>query len=201
MSPAEPNPARVTRALAAAGRLGRRDFLKCAAGFGALAACGLPAAAVAAAAGTMPEGIRFIGPGEYKVFHRLMLVSLPVEGTALAQLADIPVMQTLDAALLGGMAPHELAGLKDGVALFEDGPRQTYGKPFSALPDKDAAAFCDTWADDADPLRRGLVTALKKLVALSYWANPPTWAALGYAGPVSDRWGLTSIGNAPMPIG
>lgn len=191
------NPARVTRALAAAGRLDRRDFLKFAAGLGAVATCGLPSATLAVAS---PSALRHIDAAQYKVFHRLMVISLPVEGTALAQLADIPVMQTLDAALLAGMEPHELAGLKDGVALFENGPVQTYRKPFSALSDKDAAAFCDAWANDADPLRRGLVTALKKLVALSYWANPPTWAGLGYDGPVSDRWGLKSIGNAPMPV-
>lgn len=193
-----PDSAQVQRSVIAAGRLGRRDFMKAAAGFCGLALCGLPTATASAA---MPNGIRFMGPAEYKVFHRLMLVSLPVDGTGLAPLADIPVMQTLDAALLSGMKPHELAGLKAGVALFEDGPKARHGKPFSQLPDKDAAAFCDAWADDADPLKRGLVTALKKLVALSYWANPPTWAALGYDGPVSDRWELKSIGNAPMPVG
>lgn len=187
-------------ALAAANRLDRRAFLKIA-GLGVVAA-GAPQSALFAATGkAAPAGLRHIGSAEYKVFHRLMLASLPVEGTALAQLAEIPVMQTLDAALLGGMSPDQLAGLKEGVALFEDGPKQTHGKPFSDLSDKDAAAFCDSWADDPDPLRRGLVTALKKLVALSYWANPPTWAALGYDGPVSDRWGLKSIGNAPMPVG
>lgn len=193
-----PESARVQRSVIAAGRLGRRDFMKAAAGLCGLALVGMP---TGAASGAVPEGIRFMAQAEYKVFHRLMLVSLPVEGTGLAQLADIPVMQTLDAALLSGMAPHELAGLKEGIALFEDGPKPRYGKPFSQLADKDAAAFCDSWADDADPVKRGLVTALKKLVALSYWANPPTWAALGYDGPVSDRWELKSIGNAPMPVG
>lgn len=182
-------------ALAAVQRLGRRDFLKLAAGAG-LALTGLfPAMAQA----TMPNGLRFMGEAEYEVFHRLMQVTLPVKGTKLAALEDIPVMQTLDGALLGGMAPHELQGLKAGVKAFEDGPLKAYGKRFSRLDDKQAAAFCDAWGNSAVAMERGLVTALKKLVTLSYWANPPTWAALGYDGPVSKRWGLKSIGNAPLP--
>lgn len=184
-------------AVAAVQRLGRRDFLKLAAASAGLAAAGLFPSMAAQAA--MPKGLRFMGEAEYKVFHRLMRVSLPVKGTRLASLEAIPVMQTLDAALLGGMAPHELQGLKAGVKVFEEGSVKAYGKPFSKLNDKEAAAFCDVWGDSAVAMERGLVTALKKLVTLSYWANPPTWAALGYDGPVSKKWGLKSIGNAPIP--
>lgn len=183
-------------AVVAAQRLGRRDFLKLAAVGAGLAASGFfPALAQAA----LPKGIRFMGDAEYRVFQRLMQVTLPVKGTKFASLDAIPVMQTLDAALLGGMAPHELEGLKAGVKAFEEAPRKTYGKPFSKLSDRQAAAICDAWGNSAVAMERGLVTALKKLITLAYWANPPTWAALGYDGPVSQRWGLQSIGNAPLP--
>lgn len=183
-------------ALAAVQRLDRRDFLKLAAAGAGLALTGLlPAMAQAA----MPKGLRFMGKAEYPVFQRLMQVTLPVKGTKLAALDDIPVMQTLDGALLGGMSPRELHGLKAGVQAFEEAPLKAYGRRFSQLGDQEAAAFCDAWADSAVTMERGLVTALKKLVTLSYWANPPTWAALGYDGPVSTRWGLKSIGNAPLP--
>lgn len=183
-------------AVAAVQRLGRRDFLKLAAASAGLAAVGqFPTSAQA----SMPKGLRFMEEAEYKVFHRLMQVSLPVKDTRLASLEAIPVMQTLDAALLGGMAPHELQGLKAGVKVFDESSLKAYGKPFCQLGDKDAAAHCDAWGDSAVAVERGLVTALKKLVTLSYWANPPTWAALGYDGPVSKKWGLKSIGNAPMP--
>ena len=140
-----------------------------------------------------------MGEAEYKVFHRLMEVTLPVEGTPLAPLSDIPVMKTLNDALLGAMPPHALDGLKEGIKLFDEGPLETYEKRFSELDDDKAAAFCDACADSADPILRGLATGLKKLVALSYWANPPTWEALGYDGPVSDSWDLVSLGVAPMP--
>lgn len=195
-------PEDIERAIAVVQGLSRRDFLKFAAAsaaLGGLASMGLAAAAPSTAQAGVPDGIRFMGEAEYKVFHRLMQVTLPVEGTSLAPLADIPVMKTLDGALLGVMAPHELHGLKEGIKVFEDGPVQAYGKRFTELGDKEAAAFCDAWADSAQPMQRGLATGLKKLVSLSYWANPPTWSALGYDGPVTKRWGLRSIGNAPMP--
>lgn len=185
----------VERAIQAMEGMDRRSFMKALAATGGLAAIGLGGPVLAAA----PKGFKFMGPSEAAVFRRLMEVSLPVAGTPLAQLADIPVLATLDAALLGAMEPHVLEGLKAGVKMFEEGPVKDYGKPFSALGDKEARAFCDAWGNSADMDRRGLVTGLKKLVALSYWANPPTWAALGYDGPVSAKWGLKSIGNAPMP--
>lgn len=186
-------------AIAALQQFSRRDFLKFAASAG-VAAVGMSSMAFPANAwASVPEGIRFMGEAEYKVFERLMRVTLPVAGTPLAQLDKIPVMKTLDAALLAGMAPHELEGLKQGIAMFEQSAVQPYGKLFSQLDDQEAATFCDAWGDSVEPMQRGLVTGLKKLVELAYWANPPTWAALGYDGPVSKRWGLKRLGNAPMP--
>lgn len=193
-------PAPLRQAIAAIDRMGRRDFLKgtaCAIGGGAF--IGLVGTGGAQAKATMPEGLRFMVPAGYAVFHRLMEVSLPVAGTTLAPLSEIPVMQTLDAALLGSMSAAERDGLALGLDMFENGPNAVYGKPFTQLSTQEAEQFCDQWASSDDAGQRGLVTALKKLVALSYWANPPSWAALGYDGPVSEKWKLKSIGNAPMP--
>ena len=191
---------RIEHAITALQQFSRRDFLKFAtvsAGVASVGMAGITLPSVGWAA--VPDGIRFMGEAEYKVFNRLMQVTLPIEGTPLASLDQIPVMKTLDAALLAGMAPHVLNGLKEGINAFDQGAVKPYGKPFSQLNDKEATAFCDAWGDAADPMQRGLVTGLKKLVELAYWANPPTWAALGYDGPVSKRWGLKSLGNAPMP--
>jgi hypothetical protein len=193
-------PENIEHAITAMQQFSRRDFLKFAAASVGVASVGMIGIALPFdASAAVPNGIRFMGEADYKVFHRLMQVSLPVGGTPLASLEKIPVMQTLDAALLAGMAPHVLSGLKQGVGMFEQGAVKLYGKPFSQLGDKEATAFCDAWDDSSDPLQRGLATGLKKLVALAYWANPPTWAALGYDGPVSKSWGLESLGNAPMP--
>ena len=193
-------PEHIEHAITAMRQFSRRDFLKVASASLGVATVGLAGLSLpASAAATVPAGIRFMGEADYKVFHKLMLASLPVAGTPLASLEQIPVIATLDAALLGGMEPHVLNGLKQGIAFFEQGPVKRYSKPFSQLSDQEAATFCDAWEDSADATQRGLTTGLKKLVALAYWANPPTWAALGYDGPVSTRWGLQALGNAPMP--
>ena len=109
------------------------------------------------------------------------------------------ILSTLDGALLAGMAPHILAGLKGGVAYFNDGPRASLGKPFTELDDAAAARFCDAWGDGREPAQRGLAMGLKKLVQLSYWANPASWAPLGYDGPMTARLKLARLGNAPLP--
>lgn len=179
-------------------RMDRRDFLR----FG-LACAGMAASssllAPVAAQAALPAGITVMNESEHAVFLRLLAVSLPTEGSMLLPPAQLPVMQTLDGALLATMAPHILQGLKGGIKYFDEGPLARYGKRFTELSDADATRFCDDWADAAEAPHRALVMGLKKLVCLAYWANPPTWAPLGYDGPVSRKWGLKSLGNAPMP--
>ena len=86
--------------------------------------------------------------------------ALPLsEAAALADLVYLaqPISQiltTLDAALLAGMAPHLLAGLKGGVAYFNDGPQGRFGKPFTALQDGQARLFLDAWGASAEPPQR-----------------------------------------------
>ncbi|NMG65250.1 hypothetical protein GPA19_09855 [Azoarcus indigens] len=186
------------QALAQIQRMDRRAFLR----FG-LAAAGVAAGAgllaPGAAQAALPEGIKVMSAGEHAVFQRLLAVMLPTDGSALVPAAQIPVMQTLDAALLATMEPHILQGLKGGVRYFDDGPQARYGKRFTALGDAEAARFCDEWADSPELPQRALAMGLKKLVGLAYWAHPPTWAPLGYDGPVTRKWGLQSLGNAPLP--
>lgn len=185
-------------ALAWISRMNRRDFIRCGVAIASAATLGnLGMSAPARAA--LPEGVRVMSASEHAVFARLLAVMLPTEGSTLLPAAEVPVMQTLDAALLATMAPHILQGLKGGIRYFDEGPMARYGKRFTELSDTDAARFCDEWADAPEAPHRALAMGLKKLVGLAYWANPPTWAPLGYDGPVSHKWGLKSLGNAPMP--
>lgn len=181
------------------GGLSRRTFLKAAAGVAVAASIGSGLLGAAGAFASVPEGIKVMSAKEYEVMNRLMRVMLVTEGTKLVPASEIPVMQTLDAALLATMAPEILEGLKGGIGYFNDGPRTIYGKPFTELTDAQAASFCDAWADSAEVPQRALAMGLKKLVGLAYWANPPTWEPLGYGGPVTERWNLQSLGNAPLP--
>ena len=174
--------------LAAIGRLQRRDFLRFAAA--GVVATGLAGTARAA----LPAGVKFMSEPEAAVFTRLAQVVLPVAGSKLAPWTADGLLQTLDAALLAGMDPHILAGLKGGVKYFDEGPMATYKKRFAELSDTEATLFCDVWGNSDQPPQRGLAMGLKKLVQLSYWANPGTWAAVGYDGPMTQR-----LGNAPLP--
>ena len=175
-------------------RLSRRDFLRVA---GAAAAAPALAGTVAHAA-TAP-GTKFISTDEAAVFTRLAQVVLPVAGSDLTPWTAEGLLQTLDAALLAGMEPHILAGLKAGVQYFNEGPVAQFKQRFTALDDAAATQFVDAWGHSSEPPQRGLTMGLKKLVQLSYWANPATWEPLGYDGPVSARMGLPRLGNAPLP--
>jgi hypothetical protein len=179
--------------LAAIGRLQRRDFLR----FSSAAA--VTALASGASLAALPPGVKFMNEAEAALFTRLAQVVLPVAGSPLAPWTPEGLLQTLDGALLATMAPHILAGLKGGIQYFNDGPMALHKKRFTELDDAQATQFCDAWGNSELPPQRGLTMGLKKLAQLSYWANPASWAPLGYDGPMTQRLGLKSLGNAPLP--
>ena len=69
---------------------------------------------------------------------------------------------------------------------------------FIKLDQASAVGYVDRW-QSGNELQRGVMTALKKLVYTAYWRDERTWAAVSFDGPVSDKWGLKNLGNAPMP--
>lgn len=183
----------ISTVVAAIGRLQRRDFLRFS---GAAAVTALAGGASLAA---LPAGVKFINEGEAALFTRLAQVVLPVAGSPLVPWTPEGLLQTLDGALLATMAPHILTGLKGGIQYFNDGPMALHKKRFTELDDAQATQFCDAWGNSELPPQRGLTMGLKKLIQLSYWANPASWAPLGYDGPMTQRLGLKSLGNAPLP--
>ncbi|RSH69239.1 twin-arginine translocation signal domain-containing protein [Stutzerimonas stutzeri] len=136
---------------------------------------------------------------ERSVFDKLLKISLPTDGSSLVDPATLPVLQTLEEALLAGMEPHIRQGLRGGIGYFNDGAIKGFGAAFVNLSDADATRFCDQWTDADGAPERALAMGLKKLAVLAYWAIPNTWEPLGYGGPVSDKWKLPSLGNAPEP--
>jgi hypothetical protein len=188
----DPRIAACMPALQAIRGLNRRHFLQ------AAAALGATAGAIGTASATPPP-MKFVGETEARVFQKLLDVMLPVEGSPLVPPAQIPVLQTLDAALLGTMEPHILQGLKGGIGYWNDGPKAQFGRTFVDLGNADATRFCDLWANGTEVPQRALSMGLKKLVSLAYFANPPTWGPLGYGGPTTRARKIPSLGNAPMP--
>ena len=184
----------------------RRDFIKQAtlaiASIGAVSNSALSTAFAASQNKTLtvPEGINHISPYEYSVFEKLVDVLLPVDGMPLPNPKELPVIQTLDAALLAGMATHILAGLKGGVLFFDEGAKSAFSnRRFTELSDEEGRQFCDLWIGSDNPQQRGITMALKKLIGLSYWSNPATWGTIGYHGPIVKKLGMVSQGNTPLP--
>ena len=138
---------------------------------------------------------------ERQLLQKMLNISLPTKGSILVDPATLPVLDVLESALLAGMAADIRAGLRGGIGYFNDSAKAEYGKPFVALNDTDATRFVDAWSDGNTEPQRALAMGLKKLTVLAYWAIPNSWAPLGYNGPISDRAGLKSLGNAPEPRG
>lgn len=180
-------------------RLSRRDFLRAGSVAAGLLAAGATGLAPSVARAAVPEGIAHMSESEYAVFHRLMEVLLPTEGTKLVAPQTLPVLQTVDGAFLATLPPHVLQGLKGGVAYFNEAPKEAFGAAFVDLSDADATAFCDALASSDQVPPRALFNALKFLVVTAYWAIPPAWSGVGYDGPVFEAWGLEYAGNAPLP--
>lgn len=136
---------------------------------------------------------------EQAVFKKMLQISLPTEGSALVSPSTLPVIPTIEGALLAGMAPHIRKGLNQGIHYFNQSAKAAFGNTFANLPDDDARKFVDSWAGaDAAP-HRALSMGIKKLTVLAYWAIPNTWEPLGYDGPVTEKWSLAKRGNTPEP--
>ncbi len=137
---------------------------------------------------------------ERAVFAKMLQISLPTAGSTLVDPASLPVLATIEGALLAGMAPNIRQGLRGGIGYFNEGAVKDFGDRFINLSDADATRFVDQWSASDAPPERALSMGIKKLTVLAYWAIPNTWAPLGYDGPVSEKWNLPSLGNTPEPM-
>ena len=126
-------------------------------------------------------------------------ILLPTEGTSMTPLNEVPVIENLDH-LFESMDPKVRSDLGMVVGLFEHAPLVTgwHFSRFSRLPEAEAVAYIDAW-QSGHPIQQGIITVLKKLVYASYWRDDSTWKPLEFDGPVSVKWGLPSLGEAPLP--
>ena len=67
------------------------------------------------------------------------------------------------------------------------------------LEQADAIRFFDNWSK-GNTIQRTLSSVVKQFVYVSYWRDPATWGPIRFDGPVSDRWGIPSLGNTPLPV-
>lgn len=142
-------------------------------------------------AGAMPSE-------EAIVFDKLVAIMFP-DNSVLFSAREIPITANVHH-LLSLIDPGVRADLSVAVKLFEYGALVLgwHFTRFSQLTDDDAIAYVDAWQNGND-LQRGIMSALKKLVYTAYWQDERTWGAVAFDGPVSDKWGLKKLGNAPLP--
>lgn len=140
-----------------------------------------------------------LSASQQSLFQRLIQILLPTAGTPFASAEKVPVLANINH-LFDGLDPKVREDLGGALGLFEYGSLVLGGHftRFTRLNDADAVAYIESWQSGND-IQRGIVTTLKKLVYASYWRDESTWAAVDYDGPVSVRWGIPSLGNAPLP--
>lgn len=177
--------------------LSRRVFLK--AGLGVAMATGTVMTLGCSSEPPVDSTLKTLTVSQQALFARLTEVVLPTRGTALAPISDVPVLANIDK-LFSGLHPAVLDDLAGAIMLFEYGSLFMGGHftRFTRLSDADAVAYIDAW-QNGNSIQRGVVTTLKKMVYASYWRDEKTWAPVDYDGPVTVRWGLPSLGNAPLP--
>lgn len=192
------------RAAEPVARLGRRPFLKSLLWGGA---------AVAAIAGgtfawlrrspvdnePVPDWVRHLRANEVHLFSRMIPVLLPVAETELTPPERVPVLQNIDR-MMGFIAPHLREDVAKGLVLLDNAAVVSgfHGKRLVDLEPEAARAYFDAWSR-GNTIQKALQGLVKQFVYASYWREPATWPPVEYDGPVSEKWGLSYLGNAPLP--
>ena len=148
-----------------------------------------------------PEALTYVNltEDEVRVVTQFTRAVLPTKRHGLPDsLNEIPTIKNMDI-MVGNMDPTQRKLLALGLWVYEYRPMASFKfKRFSSLDEDRALAYVVAMQEGVF-FERGLTTTLKALVTLNYWRDSRTWDALGYEGPVTERWGVRRLGNAPMP--
>ena len=149
-----------------------------------------------------PEALTYVNmtEDEVRVVTKFTRAVLPTARHGLPDCIDeIPTIKNIDI-MVGKMAPTQRELLALGLWVYEYRPMASFKfSRFSKLNDEKAHAYVVAMQEGAF-FERGLTTTLKALVTLNYWRDSRTWQALDYWGPVTERWGVRRLGNAPLPM-
>ena len=147
----------------------------------------------------LPDALHHLTHSEFLLFRRATEVLLPIAGSFLLPISDVSLLRNIDA-MMGLLSPSVRKELGAGLAIFDYAALVSgwHGKRFIDLDNHDAVAYFDRWSE-GNSVQRALATVVKKFVYVAYWRDPATWPAIEFDGPVSDKWGLPSLGNTPLP--
>lgn len=147
-----------------------------------------------------PKGIENLESSHIEIFQKLAQVLFPVEGTDLKSPKEIPLIKNIDT-MLGTLEPSMLEDVHGLISLFNVGPYVSgfHLKAFTALETEAAIEYIDSWQEGFF-IQRAIASTMKKFIYASYWRDESTWPPLEFDGPVSEKWGLIRLGNAPLPL-
>lgn len=172
----------------------RRAFLKGSimAGVGAAAALSL---------GCSNDAIQkhtYMSNEDAEVLSKLVETMFP-SGTGIYPVENVPMLENINH-LLSFVDPGLRSDLSAGIKLFNYGAiiLGWHFATFLDLSTEDSTQYVNEW-QNGNEIQRGLLAGLKKLIYTAYWRDENTWDAVEFDGPVSDKWGLQSLGNTPMP--
>lgn len=146
-----------------------------------------------------PDHLGNMSQQEFLLFRRVIPVLLPMAGTRLTSLEEIPVLDNINHTL--GLVPAAVRpDLAMGLSLFDNAAVVAgwHGKRLVDLEDEAIVRYFDDWSR-GNTIQRALATVVKKLVYISYWRDPASWPPVEFDGPVSEKWGVPDLGNAPLP--
>jgi len=152
---------------------------------------------VLAASNDVPPGIKHLSDVEYRVLDKIRLVMLPTQKFQLPSTTEVPVMQNVDVIVSKLDERPRLLVKMAANGLEYTGLAWRFSR-FSAMGDARAAKRVRDW-QSGNMIERGIISSLKMMVTFAYWQDPRTWPGLEYDGPVTQKWGIRRLGNAPLP--
>jgi hypothetical protein len=148
-----------------------------------------------------PEKLRYqhLKPDEVATLTKFTEAYLPTAKYGLPDsLKQVPTLANIDA-MVGHMSAQTRSLLSIGLWFLEYRPMASFNfSRFSQLETDKARAYVHA-LQEGSFLERGLLTSMFSLVGVNYWRDPSTWGPLHYWGPVSVIWGVSHLGNAPLP--
>ena len=148
-------------------------------------------------AGDLPSGIKYLTESEYRVFDKLRLIMLPTQKFQLPSTTEVPVMQNVDV-IISKLDPRPRLLVKMAANSLEYTGVVWRFSRFSAMSDERALKRVRDW-QTGNMAERGIISSLKMVVTFAYWQDQRTYPGLEYDGPVTQKWGIRRLGNAPLP--
>ncbi len=179
--------------------MSRRTLLRAAAATATLVATGLGTTRAALAEDeimAVPADFQYLSLLEYRVLNKIRQIFIHPELVGMPTTIDIPVMLNIDQ-MVGRLSKPVRENVNLAGKIFEYSPAYRLTR-FSAMDAVTAERYMESWQHGLF-FQRGLITSLKSVVALAYWRDARVEPYLDYDGPVSFRWGVRKLGNAPLP--